>query len=558
MSLGRNSPCPCGSGKKFKHCCQVKAASLVPPVGSEITARESHRLNALRRNSRELYNAEQFMEATAPLSEIVRLRPENADAHYDLGVAYIRCGRYVEAAESFRNAVKIRSSFTGALEQLAQALEYCANNSEASLIYGKLNRNAEGRQQKLYYTAKVQILGSRLGEAEATLRRLLHISPNNGRFRHLLGQVLIDQRRFEEAAPQLRLALETYPSSFHKLAAMQRMTEAERPLLKRLRSTTQNVGLDAEDRTLILYGLGKAYDDLGEYEEAIHCYDAANALRQKSAHFERAALARRYDGVIERYGAENLNRLSQNGGQRARADGQLPILIVGLPRSGTTLVEQILSSHPAVAAAGELQYWRICSAELERETNAWRDTSLLQQAAGDYLKSLRHIGPSALRVTDKAPLNFETLGLIMTALPQCRVIHCQRQPVDTCLSIYFTEFSSSLGFAFDRGNIAYFYRQYRRLMEHWRNVLAADRFLEVDYENLVANPDVVIRRMIAFAGLPWDEKCLAPEQNDRVVRTASLWQVRQPIYKTSVERWRQYEPWLGEIGELGSDRSIAG
>jgi hypothetical protein len=211
------------------------------------------------------------------------------------------------------------------------------------------------------------------------------------------------------------------------------------------------------------------------------------------------------------------------------------------------LVEHILSSHTAVTAAGELQYWRIRTLELERGLDSWRDASALKNAADDYTRVLREIGPGALRVTDKAPLNFEALGLVVSALPECRIIHCRREPIDTCLSIYFTDFSSSLGFAFDRGDIVYFYRQYRRLMEHWLHVLPPDRLLEIDYEALVADPEVVTRRMIEFAALPWDDKCLAPEKNERVVKTASLWQVRQPIYKTSVQRWRRYEPWLGEL-----------
>ncbi len=553
MSAGRNDPCPCGSGKKFKHCCHGKASGAVPRSGSGPASRDQPRLTALKQRSRELYAAGRFREAASPLGEIVRLRPESADAHYDLGVAYLRCGLYVQAADSFRQAVKLKPGFREALVQLAQTLEYHSTDREAATLYGKLSRGAPDAQQRLYYAAKADILHGRLEQATATLRRLLKVSPGNGRVRSLLGKVLIDQRKFDEATTELRLALESHPAAFQKLAASQRTTEAERPLVQRMRSMTLEDGLETEDRALILYGLGKAYDDLGDYDEAIRCYDAANALRRVGARFDRDALARRYDDVIARYDAASLEQLSRTAVKPSQASAELPILIVGLPRSGTTLVEQILSSHPEVAAAGELQYWRVRALEIGREPNGWRDASALRRAGDDYLAVLREIGPSASRVTDKAPLNFETLGLITSALPERRVIHCRRHPIDTCLSIYFTEFSSSLGFAFDRGDIAYFYRQYSRLMEHWRHILLSDRFLEVDYEDLVANSEAVTRRMIAFAGLPWDDRCLAPERNDRVVRTASLWQVRQPIYRTSVERWRRYEPWLGELRELASD-----
>ena len=209
----------------------------------------------------------------------------------------------------------------------------------------------------------------------------------------------------------------------------------------------------------------------------------------------------------------------------------MPVFIVGLPRSGTTLAEQILSSHPAVAAGGELQFWRVRALELRRFMSGAPDPAALSQAADDYFALLRGVGPSAKRVTDKAPLNYEELGLIRLALPGARIVHCRRNPVDTALSIYFTEFA----------DIVFMYRQYERLMAHWRRILPPDKFLELDYER---------RRLVAFSGLEWEDACLEHERNARIVRTASVWQARQPIYTTSVGRWRRYEPWLGELREL--------
>jgi len=262
-------------------------------------------------------------------------------------------------------------------------------------------------------------------------------------------------------------------------------------------------------------------------------------------------LMRRYDALIARYDAATVERLMRPSTEAGAAlDAERPLLIVGLPRSGTTLVEQILSAHPSVAAGGELQFWRLRALELESDRNALLDPRALARSANDYLGLLEQIGPGAARVTDKAPLNFEALGLILSALPKARVIHCRRAPVDTALSIYFTEFASSLGFAFDRADIVHAWREYRRLMDHWRSVLPSHRMLEIDYEALVTDPEPHIRRLVAFAGLEWDEACLAPEHNARVVKTASLWQVRQPIYRTSLQRWRRYEPWLGELAEL--------
>jgi hypothetical protein len=172
--------------------------------------------------------------------------------------------------------------------------------------------------------------------------------------------------------------------------------------------------------------------------------------------------------------------------------------------------------------------------------------------ARDYIAALRSIAPAARRVIDKMPFNFLWAGPIHLALPHARIIHCRRDPIDTCLSIYFTRFATRQDFAYDRGDLAFYYRQYRRLMTHWRAVLPPDRLLEIDYERLTACPEQTIRAMIAFCGLDWEDACLRPEQNQRVVKTASMWQARQPVYRGSVARWKNYEAWLGELASLGS------
>ena len=233
----------------------------------------------------------------------------------------------------------------------------------------------------------------------------------------------------------------------------------------------------------------------------------------------------------------------------AEAERQ-PVFILGMPRSGTTLVEQILSSHPHVAAGGELPFWSKVSRSRGSSANELSDALGLAKSAEDYRVLLAELGPGARRVTDKWPLNFEQIGLILTGLPDARIIHCRRHPVDTCLSMFFQNFWEGNEFAWDRGDLVFFYRQYERLMAHWRRVLPPDQLLELDYEKLIANREAETRRVLAFVGLDRDDACLAHERNTRVVKTASVWQARQPIYTTSVERWRRYEPWLGELRAL--------
>ena len=352
---------------------------------------------------------------------------------------------------------------------------------------------------------------------------------------------------FDEAADHLTRAIDGFPQAFHDLSIIKRFTETDRPLLDRMRSLAERPGLDVLARVGVRFGLGKAFDDLGDYAEAMRQYEAANGLRGTSERLDRPALVARYDNIIAGHAVETLP-----GARRPPAEpaNELPVLIVGMPRSGTTLVEQILSSHPAVAAGGELPFWALREYGWDRSGTVSLETGKVSKMGEDYRAELRRIGPGALRVTDKRPANFEDIGRIRLALPHAPIIHCRRNPVDTCLSIFFTHFMTGHEYAWDRGDIVFAYRQYERLMEHWRRVLPKDRFTEVQYETLVAERERETRRLIAFCGLAWDEVCLAPERNPRQLNTASLWQARQPVYASSVERWRRYEPWLGELREL--------
>jgi hypothetical protein len=230
-------------------------------------------------------------------------------------------------------------------------------------------------------------------------------------------------------------------------------------------------------------------------------------------------------------------------------EDETPVLIVGLPRSGTTLLERVVSSHQGVVGCGELDFW-------SEHGPVWSNAStdrLAKVAAPlreSYLRVLRERAPNALRATDKMPFNFFWVGLVHLLLPKARFVFSLRNPVDTCLSIYTTPLRASLGFPSSLGDLAWYYRLHLRLLDHWRAVLPPDRWLDVHYEGVVTELDKTARRLIAFCGLEWDPACLRPEDNPDEVRTASSWQARQPIYRSSLERWRRYEPWLSELRAL--------
>jgi Sulfotransferase family len=296
---------------------------------------------------------------------------------------------------------------------------------------------------------------------------------------------------------------------------------------------------------LLHFAAGKLLDDLGEYAEAMQHYEEGNQIRGRYTAFDRAGFATDVDRLLHRYTPGFFAANREFG-----TDDETPLLIVGMPRSGTTLVEQILSRHPQIGGGGEQGFW-------VRRASGYgiMESTYLTPAAGralaqQYLSLLRSVASSSPRVTDKLPFNVLYLGVIHLLLPNARIIQCRRHPVDTCLSIYFTRFTQALSFVSDKGDLAVAYRQYARLMDHWRQVLPPERLFEIDYERLVAEPEAVTRQLIAFTGLAWDDRCLRPEHNPLPVMTASLWQARQPVYATSVERWRRYEPWLGELRQL--------
>jgi len=300
------------------------------------------------------------------------------------------------------------------------------------------------------------------------------------------------------------------------------------------------------------YALGKAHDDRKQYELAMKHYDEANRIN-----FEIVRAGRPYDlkthresidQIIELFTADFIARHRHVGNE-----SELPIFIIGMIRSGTTLTEQMISSHPQVGAAGEQVFWTSDSAKAVNLSSGSLNEALLQQLESTYLQIIRRYAPDMPRITDKMPLNFLWAGLIHIAFPNAPIIHVRRAPIDTCLSIYFTGLTKAPDFAYKKENIVAGYREYQRLMRHWHDVLPSNRFLEFEYEDLVDDQERVLRKIIEFCRLEWSDACLHHEQNERSVSTPSVWQARQPVYKTSVERWRKYEPWLGAFAELLGD-----
>ena len=384
-------------------------------------------------------------------------------------------------------------------------------------------------------------------EALAAARATVEAYPEDAEAHAFLAKLLGEAGLSAEAAAHYLRATELAPDmclAWSGLATNRKFTGEDSPLIAQMNAVLARPNLTPRKRQLVHFALGKAHDDMGNYEAAMRNFEAGNRLRAMAGGPQprRARPTRRpaYRGDAARLSRPTAR--SRSGGRDAnpyRRDAPF-----GLHPDRADPVES--SGSGGGRRTGVLGRARHAArGRLEPRPRPRRRRGGLPTI---IWRTLRTFGSGAKRVTDKALDNFLRLGLIHRILPNATLIHCRRHPVDTALSIFTTNFDCE--YAADRGDLVFFFRQYQRLMAHWRQVLPPDQLIDVDYEVLVADPEPQARRLIAACGLEWNDACLAPHRNTRTIKTASLWQARQPIYKTSVERWRRYEPWLGEFREL--------
>jgi len=523
----------------------------------------------------------------AAFREAARLHPNTATIHHDLAVACLQSGLVAEAVDAFQRAIVLNPRFAKAYWRLGVALEMQGSAPEAIAAYqraGELQPSlteahfhaghlfelhghnadaiasfrraaASGPKTELGRIGAVRALlaEDRLGEAERALRQILALDAKNAAANDLLGMIFAETGRFEEARACYQRAIDRDPTmagSYYDLVQCRPITAADAGLAGRIQTALAEPGLRPSQRLRVHLAAGKTADDLGDPALAMRHFGQADTIRRTLAGYDPKAFTSQVDWMIANFPPDLIARAPELGSGDAT-----PIIIMGMPRSSTTLVEQILSSHPSVGGGGELNFWDKRGFEWPRAAATRDEAPFLARAAADYLAVLRAIAPRAQLVTDKMPRNFVWAGLIHLAFPRATIIHCRRSPIDTALSIHRTYFNPRLRFPTGGEPLVGYYRSYQRIVAHWRRVLPADRFIEVDYEALTADPVTNIRRIVDGCGLRWDDACLRPEENARMVRTASKWQVRQPIYRTAVERWRRYEPWLGPLRALLADTS---
>ncbi len=467
-------------------------------------------------------------DALALLQETVRLAPRHAQAQNDLGGALLACDRPEVAIAHLQEAIRLRPTFAEAHSNLGLGLRDLGRIDEALQCFReavRLNPGYAGAHNNLGYTLEFQ---GKIGEARSAFCEALRLEPNNAR----------------ALASLCGLAV----AGHHELAG------DEIPRIEALASRTD---LPLDDLGRLHFALGRLRDRAGAYDAAFAHYRRGNEARKeyvrcRGAAFDPTAQRRLVDRLIAAFTPAYFARVAGFG-----LATELPIFVVGMMRSGTSLAEQILASHPQVHGAGELRELgvltttlphRLGPAEEYPECVARMDSKTARALAEEHLNALQQRGGEALRVVDKMPLNFLHLGIIATLFPRARIVHCRRDPIDTCLSCFFQNFSEPHGFTLDLKHLGAYYREYERLMQHWSAVLPIPIF-NLDYEELTAHQEAVSRRLVAYCGLEWDERCLRFNETERAVRTASTLQVRKPMYRSAVGRWKRYEAHLGPLIE---------
>jgi tetratricopeptide (TPR) repeat protein len=493
--------------------------------------------------------ARDYQEAVARLEEVLAIKPRHALANANLGAAFVNLGRYVEADQALRRAMALDPNFGGAYLNLGNLLqlrgEFAASVDVLRRGVKKDPRNPE----------MLVCLGFALGvrreikEAKGCFERALRLQPRNASALCGAGWVAGIEGRFDEAEKSYRSALEVDP---HKVAAwawlahLRRMTPADKDWLEGVERTLAS-GVPPVEESRLRFAMGKYFDDTGEYPRAFEQFKRGNELFKKAVDpYDREARAKFVDDMTRVYSAQRLAQPPQGACESVR-----PIFVTGMPRSGTSLVEQIIASHPDAVGAGELDYW---SEAAHRHGQAVRsdvpDALMAKRLADEYLRRLAGYSTDAKRVVDKSTFNSSHLGLIHAALPKAHIIYVRRDPIDVCLSCYFQDFANAMSWTMDLADLAHYYREHHRLMEHWRSVLPEGTLLDVSYAELVADPETWSRKIIEFIGLPWDPRCLEFHQTKRAVVTASHWQVRQKVYSSSVGRWKNYQKFIKPLLEL--------
>lgn len=492
----------------------MAASRSAPPSSARPPDRVGESSEALLARAAALREAGRVPEAIVAYERLLALRPELAESWYNLGWLRRRAGLHQAALDAYGEA--LRRGVSGPEEV-------------------RLNRAA--------------ILADHFGRSDDARTELEAALALNARFVPALlnlGNLHEDRGRRAEARSAYERALAAEPGNrlaLARLAGVAEIAGAGDPIVGRLRQALSSAR-DPGDRADLGFALGRVLDAAGAYDEAWAAFGDANRA-------SRAATGARYDRAAHQALIDRIVAAFPGPKPAVDAGSQAPVFICGMFRSGSTLAEQVLARHRRVTPGGELDLLPALIDESLRpypETAAAAGPELIAELRQSYLQRLGAVHPDADIVTDKRPDNFLHIGLIKALFPDAKIVHTRREPLDNILSVWFLHLDPAMAYALDVDDAAHWYRQYRRLMAHWRRLWPEDIF-DLDYDALIADPRPTAAALLEFCGLEWDEACLSFHEADNPVRTASAWQVREPLYRRSSGRWRNYRRHLGPLRE---------
>jgi len=499
---------------------------------------------------------QEFKQAQEHLNQAIVLAPTFADAHCNLGLALLGLEQSANALMHFEKALQLKPDYAEAYYGFAKVYLHLHHFTDSECAIRKaMTLNPE---QVAFYQLLADIYHEQ-GHYTQALMQLDHalaMDPTLSSLYLSKGNVLMGMGEIDQAEEQFLKAathpnLDTRVNAHYSLVQLHKVNANHGSLHALLSLTNDRQALSTNQLEYLYFALGKCYDDIGEWAKAFTYFTEGCRLKRQRITYlitEQIQFART---LTRCFTPQTINHLKRFANPSA-----LPIFIVGMPRSGSTLVEQILSEHSHVYGAGELKYlnnliqWPIKnqSSTLYYPENLLHLPPEIGRAIADnYVAYLQHHAPKAMRITDKMPYNFTALGLIHALLPNAKIIHVKRNPLDTCLSCYTKLFTEGQLYSYELTELGQYYQCYERIMHHWRRILPSDAWLDMDYEALVNNPETEAQRLIEYCDLAWEPACLTFYQSKRQVRTASFVQVRQPVYASSVERWRRYEQELAPL-----------
>ena len=491
-------------------------------------------------------------DAVASYQRALSLNPNYAEPLYTLGNIFNEQGKPAEAIACYRKVINLKPNYAEAYSNLGNILKEQDRPDEAVACFQQA-RNLKPNDALIHYNLgnTFKDLG-KIDAAAGCFEQALALKPDFAEAYHALGLLHRELDRMDEAVACYRKALSLKPDfarAYRNLVLIVRYTEVDDDINAMADLYHYNENLSDFDRMDLGFSLGKVFEDLKDYDRAFAYILEANQLKRKSYQYSIREDQDLFARIRETFSAEFLASHHVTG-----CRDKTPIFVLGMPRSGTTLVEQILASHPLVFGAGELTFLEdlstaICTGDITAQyPECLPDLSLdaFKKTGAEYITKIRQLTQKALYITDKMPHNFLHIGFIRTILPDAKVIHCLRNPMDTCYSIFKTEFAGAHKYAYDMVELGRYYKLYQDLMAHWEKMLPGFIYT-LRYEELVADQENRTKDLLDFCGLPWDEACLAFHKTERRVVTASLAQVRQPIYKDSVELWKRYGKHLEPI-----------